>query len=428
MKSYHRLLYAAAGQLARGAAAVAPPRQSKIWSALRARKGIRARYQGWGEAERDRTRELLWMHAPSVGEGLQARPVLLTARERRPDLQLAFSFFSPSAARFAAELPVDFADYLPFDTPGDVRVALQSLQPAALVFSKLDVWPILTREASRLGVSLGLISATLAAASSRRSGWATGLLRQAYASLDSVGAVDAADADRLVELGVRPGVITVTGDTRFDQVWERARSVDMSGALLGPLASDRPTLVAGSTWPADEAELLPAWAALASREAGVRLIVAPHEPTPGHLEPVEQWAANAGLRLARLGTDGAATADVILVDRTGVLGQLYALADVAFVGGGFHSAGLHSVLEPAAFGAPVLFGPRHQASREAGLLIHRGGGRSVEDSAELEDALRTWLLSPAYREPVGTAARATVRAGLGAAERSWALVKALLGR
>lgn len=428
MKSYHRLLYAAAGQLARGAAAVAPPRQSKIWSALRARKGIRARYQGWGEAERDRARELLWMHAPSVGEGLQARPVLLAARERRPDLQLAFSFFSPSAARFAAELPVDFADYLPFDTPGDVRVALQALQPSALVFSKLDVWPILTREASRLGVSLGLISATLAAASSRRSGWATGLLRQAYASLDSVGAVDAADADRLVELGVRPGVITVTGDTRFDQVWERARSVDMGGALLGPLASERPTLVAGSTWPADEAELLPAWAALASREAGVRLIVAPHEPTPGHLEPVEKWAADAGLRLARLGTEAASAADVILVDRTGVLGQLYALADVAFVGGGFHSAGLHSVLEPAAFGAPVLFGPRHQASREAGLLIHRGGGRSVEDRAELEDALRTWLLSPAYREPVGTAARATVRAGLGAAERSWALVEALLGR
>ncbi len=323
---------------------------------------------------------------------------------------------------------MDFADYLPFDTPGDVRVALQALQPSALVFSKLDVWPILTREASRLGVSLGLISATLAAASSRRSGWATGLLRQAYASLDSVGAVDAADADRLVELGVRPGVITVTGDTRFDQVWERARSVDMGGALLGPLASERPTLVAGSTWPADEAELLPAWAALASREAGVRLIVAPHEPTPGHLEPVEKWAADAGLRLARLGTEAASAADVILVDRTGVLGQLYALADVAFVGGGFHSAGLHSVLEPAAFGAPVLFGPRHQASREAGLLIHRGGGRSVEDRAELEDALRTWLLSPAYREPVGTAARATVRAGLGAAERSWALVEALLGR
>lgn len=374
------------------------------------------------------SRELLWMHAPSVGEGLQARPVLLTARERRPDLQLAYSFFSPSAARFASGLPVDFADYLPFDTPGDVRVALDSLQPTALVFSKLDVWPMLTREASRRDVALGLVSATLAATSSRRSGWATGILRKAYASLDSVGAVDAADADRLVELGVRPGVIRVTGDTRFDQVWERARNTDLEGELLAPLASGRPTLVAGSTWPADEAVLLPAWKELASRVSGARLIIAPHEPTLEHLAPVESWAEETGLRLARLGTAGASSADVVIVDRTGVLGDLYALADVAFVGGGFHSAGLHSVLEPAAFGAPVLFGSRHHASREAGLLIQSGGGRAVEDAAELEDAIRTWLMMPAYRTPAGVAARATVRAGLGAADRSWALVERLLER
>src|SRR5690606_25910610 len=97
----------------------------------------------------DDARALLWMHAPSVGEGLQARPVLLAARERRPELQLAYTFFSPSAARFAEGLPVDFTDYLPFDTPGDVRAALDALRPTALVFAKLDVWPILVREASR---------------------------------------------------------------------------------------------------------------------------------------------------------------------------------------------------------------------------------------------------------------------------------------
>src|SRR5690606_15352414 len=150
-------------------------------------------------------------------------------------------------------------DYLPFDTRGDARAALSSLRPSVLVFSKLDVWPVLSREASRSGIPLGLTSATLAAASSRRSGWASGLLRSAYSLLDRVGAVDAADAGRLVGLGVRPGVISVTGDTRYGQVWERARGVDRGGELLGPLASDRPTLVAGSTWPADEAVLLPAW-------------------------------------------------------------------------------------------------------------------------------------------------------------------------
>ena len=111
--------YRALAQLARGAAVVAPESQSKFLRTLRARRGIRGRYREWGQSERDRTRQLLWMHAPSVGEGLQARPVLEIARRRRPDLQLAYPHFSPSAAAFARGLDVDFRDYLPFDTPGD---------------------------------------------------------------------------------------------------------------------------------------------------------------------------------------------------------------------------------------------------------------------------------------------------------------------
>ncbi len=426
MRSYHSLLYSAAGQLARGVAAVAPAREAKLWTALRARRGIRARFAKWGASGRDATAPLLWLHAPSVGEGLQARPVLHTARARRPDVQLAYTFFSPSAVRFATTLPVDFTDYLPFDTRGDARAALDALRPTALVFSKLDVWPILVREASARGVALGLISATLAAGSSRRSSWATSLLREAYARLDRVGAIDEADADRLVALGVRSNTITVTGDTRYDQVWERARQADRTGDLLAPLASDRPTLVAGSTWPADEAVLLPAWERLRARVPDARLIVAPHEPRESHLAPIEQWAAAASLTTARLGTEAASSADVVVVDRVGVLGDLYALADAAYVGGGFHAAGLHSVLEPAAFGAPVLFGPRHTSSRDACLLLRSGGGRSANSESELADALRSWLGGPGHRIPAGGAARATVRAGLGAAERSWELVEGLL--
>lgn len=428
MRSYHHLLYAAAGQLARGAAVVAPARESKLWRALRARRGIRDRYACWGAEHRDPGRQLLWMHAPSVGEGLQARPILQIARNRRPDLQLAYTYFSPSAARFAGGLPADFTDYLPFDTRGDSRAALNALRPSALVYSKLDVWPLLSREAARRGVPLGLISATLAAESSRRSGWAAGVLRDAYCLLDRVGAVDPADADRLVELGVRPGVISVTGDTRYDQVWERARSTDPRGELLGPLASDRPTLVAGSTWPADEAVLLPAWSRLRKRIPDARLVIAPHEPVQHHLDPIVDWAATSHLHLARLDHTDAADADVVLVDRMGVLGELYSLADVAFVGGAFHAAGLHSVLEPAAFAAPVLFGPMYLASRDAVLLIRSGGGRSISTDAELQDTLQEMLLSPTVLALAGTAARATVRSGLGAAERSWEIVVDLVGR
>jgi 3-deoxy-D-manno-octulosonic-acid transferase len=422
-----RLLYAAAAQAARGAARIAPAGEGKLLRALRARRGIRQRYRAWGERHRDAARPLLWMHAPSVGEGLQARPVLQLARVRRPELQLAYTFFSPSAAAFARGLDADFADYLPFDTPADARVALDALRPTALVFSKLDVWPRLVAEAHRRGVRLGMVSATLAETSSRRRGPAAALLADAYARLDLVGAIDPADAGRLVALGVRPEAVSVTGDTRYDQVWARARAADRSGTLLAPLLVDRPTLVAGSTWPADERALLPAWEALRRRVPAARLVVAPHEPTPAHLAPLEAWARAAGLSFARLGASGAGEADVVIVDRVGVLGDLYALADAAFVGGGFHAAGLHSVLEPAAFGSPVLFGPRHGASRDAGLLLAADGAVSAADADGLRDGLLAWLGEPAAGRSAGERARAVVEAGLGAAERSYDLVARLLG-
>ena len=420
-----QLGYHALAQLARGAAAVAPNSESKLLRSLRARRGIRERYRSWGTTQRDRARPLLWMHAPSVGEGLQARPVLDLMRARRPDVQLAYTHFSPSAVAFARGLAVDFNDFLPFDTPGDCRIALEALAPTALVFSKLDVWPVITAEARARGVRLGMVSATLSRGSSRRSRTASAVLHDAYAALEVVGAIDDADADRLVQLGVRPPAISITGDTRYDQVWVRAQRTDRQASLLQRLRGTRPTIVAGSTWPADEAALLPAFAALRAARVDARLIIAPHEPTLDHVSGVVEWAKAAGFAVGRLDESGP-WADVVVVDRLGVLGELYALADVAFVGGGFHAAGLHSVLEPAAFGAPVVFGPRYESSRDANLLVQRGGGASASSESELTRRLRFWVTDTASRREAGDYARALVRSGVGAAERSYELVERLL--
>jgi 3-deoxy-D-manno-octulosonic-acid transferase len=402
---------------------------------------VRARLAAWAAAHRDPGRPLLWVHAPSVGEGLQARPVLELARAERPDVQVAYTHFSSSAAplarRLVADGLADVADYLPFDTGGDADALLTTLAPHALVFSKLDVWPVLAERARRRGVRLGLVSATLPAGSSRRGRLAAALLRDAYAALDAVGAIDDADAERLVALGVSAGRIRVTGDTRYDQVWRRARAVGVDDprlAALGvgaaggaPASAVRPfTLVAGSTWPADELALAEAWPVLRREDPHARLVLAPHEPTDAHLAPVERWAATAGLRCVRYSAASPGRADVVLVDRLGVLAELYAAGDAAFVGGGFHAAGLHSVLEPAAFGIPVAFGPRHDNSRDAGLLLEAGGASAASTGRALGEAFRRWRASAALRAHAGARARAVVERGLGADRRAWDLVRALL--
>lgn len=417
--------YEGTARMARTLASLAPHSSHKLVATFAQRRGVVTRFEAFA---RDRARPLLWMHAPSVGEGLQAQPVLALARAKSAAMQLAYTYFSPSARAFADSLDVDFRDVLPFDVASDMRAVLAALAPTALVFSKLDVWPTLAREAARRGTRLGLVSATLAATSSRRSGLASALLREAYSRLDRVGAVSTEDADRLIALGVPSLLVSVTGDTRYDQVWARAQRVDRASALLAPLESNRLTVVAGSTWPADERHFLAAWSRVAARHRHARLIVAPHEPTPAHLAPIEAWARGAGLRAARLGAAGASDADVVIVDRSGVLGDLYALAAIAFVGGGFHSAGLHSVLEPAAFGVPVLFGPLHAGSRDAKLLLDADAALSARETVALDSALERWISHPDEARAAGAAARAVVHAGLGAASRSFALVAELMGR
>ncbi len=437
---------------------MAPPGGGKLQQSLYARRGVRARFRTWGAAHRDAARPLLWVHAPSVGEGLQARPLLEWARAERPEVQRVYTYYSPSARSFARGLVtsglVEYADVLPFDTAGEAAALLDALRPTALIFSKLDVWPTLARVASARGVRLGLVSATLAPGAGRRGRLAGLLLRDAYAALDRVGAIDAIDAERLVALGVRPDRIEVTGDTRYDSVWQRARALalapDAAAAVTAlaaqrfdaaaardaprrstPGTAGRFTVVAGSTWPADEGPLGEAWLALRRQDPRARLVVAPHEPTPAHLAPLERWATDARLRIVRWSalldtpTHGA-DADVVLVDRVGVLAELYSAGDAAFVGGGFHAAGLHSVLEPAAFGIPVAFGPQHLNSRDAGLLLTAGGANAVPTGRALAELLRRWRTSDTLRAQSGAAAQRVVEEGLGADRRTWELVGPLL--
>ena len=421
-----RVPYAAAGVVTRFAVRVAPVSNSKILKAMNARRGLVERYHKWALSGRDPSRRLLWIHAPSVGEGLQALPVIQRFRAKYPETQLVYTFFSPSAERFAKTVGADFYDYLPFDSSIEADEVIDIIRPDALVFSKLDVWPMLVAHAVEHKVKLGLLSATVPESSKRRSAIALLALRDAYASLDAVGAISPSDAERLLAMGVRGERITVTGDTRYDQVWARATAPRKSrDEIIERYKDDRATLVAGSTWPSDEQRLLPAWLQLRKQAGEARLIIAPHELSKKHLDSIERWARESTLSLSRTSEESAHPTDVVLVDQYGILGDIYALADAAYVGGGFHDAGLHSMLEPAAFGAPVLIGPRHTDNRDARLLVAGGGAVRCPGPGDISARLLAWFRNPGVHERASRGARRVVEAGLGAADRSLELVENL---
>jgi 3-deoxy-D-manno-octulosonic-acid transferase len=428
------LWYRLGVRAAERAAPLAARFNPKLARGLEGRRDLTARLATWAATHREPNRPLIWMHAPSVGEGLQAKPVLEMLRSTHPDWQLAYTFFSPSAERLARSLPVDIADYLPWDRPAAVRSALDALRPTALVFSKLDVWPELTLGAAARGVKLGLISATVSPTSSRLSWPTRGWARTAYEALDRIGAISEDDASRLELLGSRRSAVTVTGDTRYDSVLERVERLDPTSDALTRLEVPKGgafTVVAGSTWPADEVVLLQAFADFRAQVPTARLVLAPHEPNPDHLAGIATSAAAAGLprpvRLSQLSAGGGVP--LVVVDRVGLLADLYAVADVAYVGGGYHRAGLHSVLEPAAFAVPVIVGPRWQMSRDAGLLLGAGGAAALPEDGRHPLLARwsVWHHDTAARRAAGLAARRVVEEGRGAAERTAELVRGRRG-
>ncbi len=421
--------YRGASLAARGALALLHGLDAKLARGHRGRTASLAGFRRWAAQSRDRARPLVWFHAPSVGEGLQASAVITRLRARHPDWQLAYTWFSPSAEAFAGRLPVDVAGYLPYDLAGPSESLLDALQPTTLVFSKLDLWPELATRAAARGVKVALIAATVRPGSGRLRWPVRALLSPGYQSVAAAGAIADDDATRLGVLGVPAERIQVLGDPRFDSVAERVAAVAADDPLLA--FGGGPVLVAGSTWPGDEAVLLGAFRRVRERHEQARLILVPHEPTPEHLGEVEHRAAAIGLPAPVRLSAATAPVPLMLVDRVGVLAALYGAGTMAFVGGGFHSAGLHSVLEPAAWGRPVAFGPRWQESRDAGLLVQAAGARAIATAAEsgaVEEMTAIWcrwIEEPSSREREGSQALSVVRSGLGAADRTASLVERL---
>jgi 3-deoxy-D-manno-octulosonic-acid transferase len=375
----------------------------------------------WARADRDPHRPLAWFHAPSVGEGLQARAVMQALRAQQPELQFVYTHFSPSAERFAATIGADVHGYLPYDTVAAMGSVLDALRPDLLVFAKLDLWPTLATEAARRGVPTALIAGTVRPDSGRLRWPSIAVTQSGYAALDLAVAVDADDAERLIRLGVRADRVRVAGDPRLDSAVRVVEEVAPDDPLL-TIADPTHTLVAGSTWTADEHVLLDAFALVRDLHPEVRLMVVPHEPTPDHLAALDAAAVARGLpHPVSLEATEASDAPIVVVSRMGILARLYANGGIAYVGGGFGERGIHSVIEPAAWRRPVLVGPHDRGTREIALMRARGGLVSLpaRDAAQaLATQWLAWLADPEVREATGTAALEALAGDRGAAART----------
>lgn len=397
-------------------------RNAKQRSAHSARLAAVGQLEAWARAHRDPTRPLAWFHAPSVGEGLQARAVLQEYRTLHPDAQIIYTHYSPSAEALAASIDADWSGYLPYDRSDDVRRVLRAVQPTLLVFTKLDLWPELATQAAAAGCRVAMVAGTVSGESSRLRWPARALTAPGYAALAVVGAVAEPDVARLIALGCDPSRISVTRDPRVDsvlqQMWEARKSP--TPVTLGPAEH---LMVAGSTWPEDEAVLMEAFGYVHARHPEARLMLVPHEPTLAHMLRIEAAHVPGAIRppVPLASREEGDDPEIVVIDRVGMLARLYAAGAMAYVGGGFGRAGIHSVLEPAAWSRPVIIGPNDRGSRDAAMLANAGAlvrlPRATAVGALVEQWCR-WLEDPAECQRQGVAARNALEEDLGAARRN----------
>lgn len=427
------------------------PRLGRVWpsgaAVLAERTAAADRLETWGRSRP--AGPLVWLHGASAGELLGAAPAIRALR-RQIDVQLVVTHSSPSGVAALPHLEADHAGFPPLDSRSDCQRALAGVHPSALVYARADVWPGLTGAAARACVPVGMINAIVRPGSRRMGPLARVLMRSTYARLSLVGASSKEDAERLERLGVRREALRVTGDAGFDLALSRAdRARDESKtrewfeARLPLRAPGAVRLVAGSTWPADEDALLDALDALGERRRLIQLVIVPHQPTESHLAQLLDACERRGRRCVRwsemdrdrpppatreesgraAGAGMESVAEVVAFDEVGTLAELYTVADLAYVGGGLGRSGLHNVVEPAAAGIPVLFGPRYDR-RDATELVAGGGGFEVTP-ASLAGMIDE-LLDPGTRGRIGARARSCVDSRRGGARAGAGLMLELI--
>ncbi len=378
--------------------------------------------------------ESIWIHAVSVGEALTARAIVDQLRERYPRLRIFMSTTTMTGQQVAKThvQHVDAVFYFPFDLGFIVRRTLRIVRPKLFVIMETEIWPNLLRECRRHGVKTVLVNGRISTRSFPRYRMTRVFFRRVLADLDRACMQSDESARRLIEIGMEPKKVIVTGSLKFDSVELPPTNISARGPYrvlrYFRVAEDRPVLIAASTLKGEEEPVLAAFAAIKRVLPQTLLIIAPRKPE--RFSEAEALAINAGFTVSRrtdMPVDSEPRTEVVILDTIGELAHLYQIATAVFVGGSIVDAGGHNILEPAAYGKAVVFGPHmHNFAEIAATFLENKAAEQVVSPDDLGPALLALLTDPVRRARLGAAARALVDANRGARGRTLDVIAHLL--
>ncbi len=389
---------------------------------------LRKKYRDVGLDERtgnfspDVPRNALWVHSVSVGE-VQSALSLIRVAKANSDRPCVLSTVTTTGRAMAEKLTSDSVDrfvYSPWDTPGFVTRALDTLTPHAYVAMETERWPTMLYELHRRGIPTFLVNGRLSEESAERLLKMRTFWRGVLCCFDRLMVRFESDREKFLRLGVPEGRIVVTGDCKVDAMLERKQSVDPSKwAFLrrGP-GSRNPLFLAGSTHEGEEEHVLDAFHTVRTEYPEARLILVPRHPE----RACSLVAAALPYGKANLLSDISGDWDILVVNKIGVLFELYAVADAAFVGGSLVRRGGQNLMEPALFGIQVTHGPDMSDFPDADRMDSMIASLVVYNAQQLAEAWTT-SLTPTGRARVQQACRAYFETVGGAAARSWDVIR-----
>jgi 3-deoxy-D-manno-octulosonic-acid transferase len=372
----------------------------------------------------------LWLHGASAGDLLSLSPMIERLRRRFPQARILLSTITDTGHLMATQRlggSIDAVVYAPWDLWGATRRAARALKADLLVLEYTEIWPNLIAAVHAGGGRVALTNGRFSPRQLPRYRALFALVGNPLATLDLLLMREPEEAERALALGALPSRVLVTGNTKFDALAPLASAPEdvALGEALGLSASDR-VWIAGSTHEGEEEQVLAAYRAVLADAPDLKLVLAPRYLD--RAERVQGLAVQAGFAVARRSVGNPRRAPVVVLDSIGELGRAYRLATLVFVGGSFTSRGGQNILEPAAQGKPVLFGPHMENFRDSVQVLVGRGGIQVKDAEQLARVVGELLARPESLRALGELARQTVQSVSGASDRNVEALATLVPR